>query len=290
MIDHFQVEARRHFNCSLVFTLLVIPASMVLAFLIGSLAAIVFGLTKSTDLSEIYQKLTSLDEIIQYGALVNAFVVLSIGLYGSFVISAINDERLTAKEQLSIKDFVAFISAEEWQNYFKLAAIMALVHFITYPPLTSWFSKRINKGATYSELGDTYTFLIWSSGLLLLLKNFLAFFLAQLFIRSLYTGNLSLKGLRQYKTPLINGIFLSFAVQVGGEKLVQTINTYVIKGAFAMIPGISGNLLTAAIGACFLLVAGAYLNWGIAAAVCLPVRFFAEGGARYEAEQQTETT
>jgi hypothetical protein len=280
VIDHFNVESKKHFNLSLSLFVILSIGVAVFGFLLLLAGAVVFGYTRNLDLA------TFLEEAMVNKGLANEWVaiahslgVLFFGLYGSFIISTINDPRLDKKNKYTMADFREFISPEEWRAFIILLLILFAIHFITFKPLHSWFhySTRDYLYDPRDVQGEIVGGLVsWLDSVITLIKTYLPYLFASFFIITVYGRKLNKQTLKEYKWPILTALFLAFCTDTLSDIFINDVDKYLIGFVRALTPMSAMMLIPAVMKTCAYLGLAAYFNWGISASLCLPIKMHAE--------------
>ena len=278
VIGHFSVESKKHFNLSL--TLIIIGT--ILALIIGVIflliGACAFGyFNVNTFWGDI---LTNVHLLNQIKALMNGIGILGIGLYGSFIISTINDDRLNTKPEYTLKDFRMFISPEEWRSFFVLLLVLIAFHFINFKSMVSWFHYDRVGFYAYAQMDSKSQvvegLLSWIDSVINLISTYLPFLLSTLFIITIYGNKLDKQVIKEFKAAILTSMFLAFCINTLAIVFIGYIDRYAIGFVKALMPTSFLMLIPGVIKLCTYMVLAAYFNWCASASLCLPVKLHAE--------------
>jgi hypothetical protein len=301
IIVHYWRESRRHFSLSLNFAVL----SAVFCLGLGAVYAVAGGFafgyfSASTEASDIFDRIVMTKGNAHLFDASIALGILCFGLYGSFVISTINDERLMHKTKFTFRDFRAFISAQEWNWFMFLAGMLLFTYFITFRDLSTYFYPRLE--GSRGILGLTRLFgrfyddnflhrlLLYLDKLIALAKTCLAYFFALLFIITVYENKMDREIIRKYKDSLIAGMCSAFIVNTLGYALYAGFQEYTMNFIYVFFYNTGSRLIALAVEFGMLLSAMAFFTWPVAAAFCLPIKFQAEGESDNIPEEEKLST
>jgi hypothetical protein len=206
--------------------------------------------------------------------------ILGIGLYGSFIISTINDDRLNTKESYTLKNFREFISPEEWRSFLILLLILFAFHFIAFKSMMSWF--HYDRTGLYAfALLDSKSQIIesllsWVDSVIDLMITYLPFLLSAFFIITVYGNKLNKQVIKEFKPAILASLLLAFCINKLAIIFIGYVDIYAIGLVKALMPGSFMMLIPGVIKLCTYMGLGAYFNWCASASLCLPIKLYAE--------------
>lgn len=286
IIDHFAEQSKKHFNVALSFWVLAVIAAVLIAFVYLVTCTFVFGYGKILEADKFWTEVFAKGYLYnRFLGMIYAITIFSIGLYGSFVISCINDSLLIDKPGYTLKDFRQFISAEEWRSFYNLLAVLVFFYFISFKSFLAWFHYDQKSAFYLYQDGKSeviYGLLHWLDAIIDLIRAYLPFICAILFILSVYGHKLRREVTKEYSEAILAALFLAFCINTVSGVVISYINLYILGLVEGIMPMSSFKLIPGAIEYCVYIGFGAYFTWAVAAALCLPIKLQAESEAGSE--------
>jgi len=275
VIDNITKESKRHFNSAMSFVICAIICTLVISVVYVILGCYLFGfkqaLSSGTFWESLFEDGPLNDKLWEMGG---AISILCLGLYGSFVISAINDTRLDKKEAYTFKDFRQFISPEEWGAFFILMLVLMVLQLLTFTDLS--ILLHFDKFDGGHDQSVSQKLLHWIYKIIFIINRNLPYLFAALFIITLYEKKRNWQIIKKYKKALFASVFLGFCFNNMGAILMGYVYVFVIGLVVAITPMNNLMLTPRGIKLCIYIVIGAYYLWALSALVCLPIKMHAE--------------
>jgi hypothetical protein len=280
VVDHFSIESKRHFNAALPFMVCAIVGTFVVSVIFVILGSYMAGYR------DVFSGTVFWDQLFGDGKLNDklwemggAISILCLGLYSSFVISAINDSRLDTKESYTFKDFMQFIPLEEWVTFFILVLVIVICQLAGFKALYSGFHYDKFDPASYDpHLSQPLmgSLLHWIDRIIYAVNRNIPYLFAALFVVTLYEKKVTRQVLKQYRPTLFASVFLIFSFNNAGAILMGYVYTVVVGFVIAVTPTSDLMLVPRGIKLLIYIVIGAYYLWALSALLCLPIKLYAE--------------
>lgn len=275
IIDHSEVELKKHFSLSFKFLLLSIVWSIFFCYVYFFFSGIFSGhVSKSFDLTKFVEDIQG-SENSNFSMLLGMVMIFNVSLYASFVISSINDQDLSNKKFFSLNDFTSNISKAEWIRFIKLSAFLLIILLATHKPLELLFSKLNLVDEQYSLLeqkSSPVKIAAWFDSVLIIFRTFFVYFLAIVFVVSIFEEKINWQSIKKYK----HAIYASFLISLSVNMVLSYVNkiySILLGGFFEALP-YSGNfhILSFTFNGAYYAFTFTMYIWLLAVAFCIPIK------------------